>query len=266
MARCPLAVWMPLPEQGRQRATEAKRLAIVHSAAGASQSLYDFFRNSTDLESHFFIALDGTIEQYLDTDQRADANRFANDEAVSIETGDYGDPDNLPWNPAQERSLVRLLDWICDTHPQVTRQLATGPDGHGIGYHTMWGSPSHWTPVAKSCPGRARIKQFPGILWQVAVLGLPEGGDDLQADERLWLKTLYDTFGSPTPNNGPGTTPRVLQVLDGAMWNANRIKVVEQKVAEAAAVADTNSRMLRAIVDHLGIEPPNPTPPVPQGN
>jgi hypothetical protein len=191
MARCPFAVWRPLPEQGRQRATEEKRLAILHSADGAALSLYGFFLNSTDLESHFMVGTNGVIEQYLDTDQRADANRFANDEAISIETGDNGDPDNQRWNPVQEAAIVRLLDWICDTHPLIIRDTATGVDGRGIGYHTQFGAPSRWTPIAKSCPGRVRKTQVPGIIWQVAILGLPTN-EEFTVDEaaRLRFETI----------------------------------------------------------------------------
>lgn len=273
MAICPFAVWRPLPEQGRQRATEAKRLAILHSAVdGSASSLWNFFRNSTDLESHFYVREDGLIEQYLDTDQRADANRFANDEAISIETDDHSDPDTRPWSPAQVRSIVRLLDWCCDVHPLISRDRANGPAGRGIGWHTMWGAPSDWTPVNKSCPGRARIAQMPGIIWEVAVLGLPptDGDDDLQPDERQMLKTLADVLVSSEPNHGPGSPPRVMKVLDSLMWAPER--AAENKaVAEAAKVAaeaatgeakaaraavEDLTAQLRALLAHLGIERP----------
>lgn len=152
---CPFARQLLLPESHTQPRINP-RIAILHSAAGKG-SLYRFFLTSSNLESHFWVGEDGTIEQYMDTEVRADANLHANGYAVSIET------ESTPaaterWTPAQAASIERLLLWLCDVHPIGRRQCAE-PAGTGIGWHIMFGSPGPWTPVSKSCPGPARILQ-----------------------------------------------------------------------------------------------------------
>ena len=155
MALCPFAAKMLLPESHTQPGI-VPRIAILHSAASRG-SLYNFFRNSSNLESHFWVSEAGRIEQYVDTNVRADANLDANGFAISIET-ESSPSATERWAPAQAAALVRLLDWICDEH-RMPRRLTPTWDGSGIGYHIQFGAPGPWTPVAKSCPGPARIVQ-----------------------------------------------------------------------------------------------------------
>ena len=163
MSLCPFATQLLLPESATQRAI-VPRAIILHSAAGTG-SLHRFFLNSSNLESHFWVGLDGTIEQYIDTDHRADANLNANSFALSVETENHRDNvnrnswDDDPWSDEQIASLVRLADWMATTHPAIKRQLISTWDGSGIGWHIQFGTPGPWTPVAKACPGRARIAQ-----------------------------------------------------------------------------------------------------------
>lgn len=159
MAVCPFASWRPLPENTSAPTLEP-RVAILHSAAVPVTSLYNAFnRAGNNLESHFFVKKNGVIEQYMDTERQADANYKANRFAVSIETEDNGNPNADPWTPAQLDSIFNLLGWLHSTH-KIPMRRCNKWDGSGVGYHTMWGSPSQWTPVAKSCPGKIRIWQF----------------------------------------------------------------------------------------------------------
>lgn len=162
MARCPFAVWRPIPETNTQaRITPTQ--AIAHSAVDAPgpSSLYGFFSSeSVTVETHFFIKNDGEIEQYVDTEVRADGNRYANVRAVSFETEDEGDPNNRKWTAAQVQSIKRLLKWLIDTH-DIPARMCPAWDQPGIGYHTMWGAPSEWTPTpGKTCPGTIRKLQW----------------------------------------------------------------------------------------------------------
>lgn len=169
MTLCPFAAIRLLPESGTQPKI-TPRIAILHSAAGRG-SLYKFFRDSSSLESHFWVSEDGLIEQYMDTNRRADANRHANGYAVSIET-ESSVAATERWAPAQAAAIVRLLDWICTEHPDVKRRQCGEPTGSGIGWHIMFGTPGPWTPVAKSCPGPARVIQARDeIIPAVAALG-----------------------------------------------------------------------------------------------
>lgn len=137
------------------------RVAILHVDAGNAFSLYDYFRHrSGGIESHFHVRADGVIEQYRSIYWQADANLDANDFAVSIETQGYGAG---RWNDKQLDSIKRLLLWLHDEAGIPLRKVRRW-NGSGVGYHTLFGSPSHWTPVAKSCPGPDRIRQFDEVL------------------------------------------------------------------------------------------------------
>lgn len=155
MALCPFASHLLLPESKSQPGIVA-RAVILHSAAGRG-SLHQFFLKSSNLESHFWVAEDGRIEQYIDTAVRADANLKANSFAVSIET-ESSPQATERWGPAQAAAIVKLLGWICDEH-RIPKRLVPSWDGSGIGYHIQFGAPGPWTPVNKSCPGPARIEQ-----------------------------------------------------------------------------------------------------------
>lgn len=153
---CPFAVNLNIPPGSNDPAIKP-RIAILHVDAGNASSLYTYFRDrSGGIESHFFIKSDGTIEQYRSIYFQADANLDANDFAVSIETQGYGAG---TWTGEQLQSIRRLLLWLNKEAKIPLRKCATW-NGSGIGYHTLFGAPSHWTPVAKSCPGPERIKQF----------------------------------------------------------------------------------------------------------
>ena len=167
MAVCPFAV-KRLIAPGSSDPRIEPRVAILHVDAGNASSLYDYFKNrSGGIESHFHIRKDGVIEQYRDTAFQADANLHANDFAVSIETQGFGEGE---WTPAQLASIKRLLLWLNKVHG-IPLEQCPAPYGKGVGYHTLFGAPSAWTPVAKSCPGPDRKKQFHSILvpWMAEV-------------------------------------------------------------------------------------------------
>lgn len=163
MAIYPKAVWRPLPEN----ATQAKikpRIAILHTAVDGpnTKTLYEFFRYSSGAESHFYVTKDGVVEQYMDTNVKANANKSADDYAISIETWDGGRHD-LRWNAAQQKSIIELLDWACTTH-NIPRRQCESPTGSGIGWHSMWNDKNGRTPwslyAGKTCPGTGRVPQI----------------------------------------------------------------------------------------------------------
>ena len=168
--RCPLAEWRPLPENRTQPAL-SPRTIIDHSIVGSAEGAYGYFLNSTSLESHFIVKKDGHIIQLIDTERTADANYQANGHAISIETEDNGDPNRDPWTKAQLESLTRLHAWLADAHDIPRRKCPTTAGG-GLGYHSLFGAPSAWTPSAgKTCPGTIRIKQWNDILLPAFVSG-----------------------------------------------------------------------------------------------
>jgi hypothetical protein len=168
MARCAFAIWTPIAATTQQVDPYDKTQVILHTIVGSARATIEGWQRRNTLESTFVVALDGTIFQTMDSASRADANRNANRSAISIETEDHGvgrdgewDPDRVwvPWTEAQLQAIVRLLEWAHRTH-DIPLQRCASPTAPGVGYHSMWGTPSPWTPVVKSCPGPARIRQF----------------------------------------------------------------------------------------------------------
>lgn len=143
--------------------------AILHVDAGNAVTLYDYFNGpSAGIESHFHIRKDGIVEQYRDTGREADANFKANSFVedgvrrgyVSIETQGL---EKGEWTPQQLRSIKDLLAWLAETHGFPLRKCRD-PRDPGVGFHTLFGAPSAWTPVSKSCPGPDRKRQFEDVL------------------------------------------------------------------------------------------------------
>lgn len=205
MARYPGGTWRPLPEANREPLITATQV-ILHTAVSDAASLYHYFaRDDVYLESHFYVDHVGQVEQYVDTSRQADANRHANVRAISIETWDGGDPDRTPWNQAQLAALEDLLVWCCRAHG-IPARPCPAHDLPGIGWHTMWGAPSAWTPVAKGCPGRPRKVQCPPLIARVAakLTPRPEEDDPLSAltpaEQRELLAKVRAIFDETAAN------------------------------------------------------------------
>lgn len=139
------------------------RIGILHVDAGNAYDLEDYFRHrSGGIESHGHIPKDGKLFQYRDTDWQADANHLANDFATSWETQGFGEGE---WTDEQIATIKRVILWHWEEHRIPLRVVDSWDDPKGgWGYHTLFGSPSNWTPVAKSCPGPDRIRQFHEII------------------------------------------------------------------------------------------------------
>jgi hypothetical protein len=235
MARCPFAQQRILPENATQRRI-IPRTVILHTAVdgpGNTDLAAYFAQPSIKAESHFYVTWQGAIVQMMDTEIEADANGSADAFAISVETEDNSanrGSDILPWQPAQLDALVRLADWCCVTH-HIPRRRSTSarlPDAAGIAYHSQpmrerFDGTAHnpWTAYqGKTCPGDARVAQYPGVVARVAATNTPPpAGDDdvpylewpqkdkdaLIADIRKAL--LYDITGSKPvdPAKGPWT-------------------------------------------------------------
>jgi hypothetical protein len=153
------------PESDAQAAITPTQL-ILHSIAApwTGERIYQYWRDSTNLESHFGLEFGGALFQYIGTNTRADANAQANVRAVSVETAS-----NLqhtdPWTNAQITSLIRLGVWM-HQHHGLPLQVCKAWDGPGYGYHRLF---PQWAISGTACPGDARAEQFydlvfPGIV------------------------------------------------------------------------------------------------------
>lgn len=174
MAKCSFAVWRPLPENWTEPKITVTQF-VYHTQVGYFGGLYSWFnRSDVYAESHFGLSMGGYLEQYIDTARQADAQYHANIRAISLECEDKGDPIKHPYTDAQLEVMVRLGRWSMEHHPILPRKCPTW-DASGFGYHSMWGAPSHWTPVrGKTCPGSTRIRQletevFPELFKEIRV-------------------------------------------------------------------------------------------------
>lgn len=156
------------------------RIGILHVDAGNVYDLHDYFDGpSGGIESHGHIAKDGHLFQYRDTGYQADANLLANDFAISFETQGFGEGE---WTDEQLATIKRVMLWAKKAHGIPLRVVTRWDDPvGGWGYHTLFGAPSPWTPVAKSCPGPDRKKQFHDVL--VPWMAEPDQEDDVTPED-----------------------------------------------------------------------------------
>lgn len=180
MSRYPGATWKPLPQNATQsRITPT--VVVFHSTAGGSmQSAENVFKDTTrGTEAHFVVGYDGEIWQFMDTSVRADAQWDANGYAVSIETlSNVAASD--PWTTAQLAALTKLGRWLLATHKGIGRRICRTPTDPGFGYHRLFQS---WNQSAHSCPGNARVAQFPKLVQSILAPTSPPSGADMTVAE-----------------------------------------------------------------------------------
>ncbi|MER6191765.1 peptidoglycan recognition protein family protein [Streptomyces cyaneofuscatus] len=168
MAWYPRATKMELqPESDSQAAIRPTQL-ILHSivANWTARRTFEFWRDSTNLESHFGIGYGARdIAQYIGTETRADANAGANRRAdgtgaISVETASNSTATD-PWNASQVEELIELGVWAHRTHG-IPLRICRSHSDPGFGYHSMF---SQWSTSGTACPGKARIAQFKSVVF-----------------------------------------------------------------------------------------------------
>lgn len=167
MAWFPGAIKMELqPESDSQQAIRPTQL-IFHSivAPWTARRTYEFWRDSTNLESHFAVDYAGDVGQFIGTETRADANAGANRRAdgtgaVSIETASNLQASD-PWNAKQLEDLIAIGVWMHEHHGVPLRICRSASDP-GFGYHSMFAA---WSTSGTACPGKARIAQFKTVVF-----------------------------------------------------------------------------------------------------
>lgn len=165
------------------------------------------------LESHYAIRRDGYRVQLVPDTQRAEANYGANRRAdgtgaISVETDSDRDAVE-PWTPDQVASITELLVAKCREY-NIPPRLCRSADDPGIGWHVMWGAPGAWTPVAKTCPGPARIAQLrdeivPEVYRQVTQPTKPSTPEpttttdlEINMDEKMLRKLIREEATAAT--------------------------------------------------------------------
>lgn len=212
MAWYPGATRMELqPESDAQPAIRPTQF-IVHSiiAPWTARRTYEYWRDSTSLESHFGVDYEGTVGQYIGTETRADANAGANRRAdgtgaVSAETASNLQGSD-PWNDKQIEDLIAIGVWLHQRH-QIPLRICRSHSDPGFGYHSMF---REWSTSGTACPGAARIKQFkevvfPGIVARANGSSTPQEDDvALTATDVKTLAKTDNVFASPDGEADPG--------------------------------------------------------------
>jgi hypothetical protein len=233
----PGAAWRPIPVSPSRPRRAKGRAVVFHVAASEATSLFGYF-STASVDSHFYVARDGTIEQYVDTDLQAYASLAANASTISVETqGGVTNPDGEPWTEAQVQSLARIARWAHDTEGvPLTLMPDSRPSSRGVGWHRLGIDPWRitggevWSSSrGKLCPGAAKIGQVPRVV------ALAQG--------------------SPAPSPAPGGLDVTPQELHDAVWfGAPGAHLIPQEKEGGGAWAGTilgsmTARIKRDIVD-----------------
>lgn len=193
MAIYPGARWRPVGWANARDDRTPATIAILHVTASLAASQYNYFLTSRKACSHFHVALDGDVEQYIDTDRLSAADYEGSDDAISIETAGLG---GGSWTPAQLVSLTKLLAWIhrTDGIPLVLKTTSR-PTEHGIGWHRL-GITGNFPSLPSILAGRNQ-RGYAGEAWSLS------GGKVCPGDKRiLQIPALVAAAAgstSPTP-------------------------------------------------------------------
>lgn len=140
MARYPDAIWKPVERYkpgGSSTVPMKPRRLILHTAVSSSDSLYGSMSTPGTATSHFYVRMDGKMEQYVDTAQTASAVLEGNHDCITVESWD--DAGKVKhWTDAQVESIAKLAAWCKKTHGIPLEALDSSETGRwGIGWHRL---------------------------------------------------------------------------------------------------------------------------------
>ena len=130
---------------------------VLHIQEGTEAGTRSWFNNpAAKASAHFGNPKVGRMEQFVDTNDMAWAQRAGNHNWISIENeGKHGDA----LTSSQILNVSMLMNWLHDNE-DVPLELAQNPAAFGLGYHSMGGNA--WGHIY--CPGDTIIRQRPLIL------------------------------------------------------------------------------------------------------
>jgi hypothetical protein len=239
MAWYPGATRMELqPESDDQPAIRPTQF-IVHSivAPWTPQRTYEYWRDSTNLESHFGLGYDGSLGQFIGTETRADANAAANRRAdgtgaVSLESASNLQASDL-WTAAQVEALIQLGVWLHEKHGIPLRICRSASDP-GFGYHRLFDA---WNPSAHSCPGDARVKQFKEVVFPGIVARATGKTTDPEEDPMAGI-TKQDIFDAVWKTDAIAAPADATDAKTNPTWAAQSILKDVQARVRALTVAE----------------------------
>jgi N-acetylmuramoyl-L-alanine amidase len=217
-----LATWKgPTPNQGGSMYEQ--RGLVIHIAEGYLEGTLSWQKNpSAEVSSHFIVggprdgsSKDGVCYQVVDTGTIAWTQSAGNGHWLSIECSGFT-PDKL-----SDKQMTKIAQVFakCHTVYGVPLQIATNPNGRGLGHHSM-GCNYGWGHC--DCPGNNIINQKQEILNRAKAI---VNGDDMATPEEIaaavwnqniassglgvteksagnWLKYGYEITGKVSPASG----------------------------------------------------------------
>jgi len=153
------ATWRPVPVNFSRGANQP-RLLIVHIMQGSLEGTDGWFRNpASEVSSHFGLARDGRLWQWVNCDDMAWHAVLANPRSIGVECEGYS---GNALTTRQLEQLGRIYAWAMDRYPAISAWLNTRPDtGSGLSWHGLGGADWGGHP---DCPGLPAVHQLADIL------------------------------------------------------------------------------------------------------
>lgn len=184
-----LATWRgPTPNQVRG-SSECRGL-VVHIAEGSFEGTVSWCKSSRGddaVSAHFVTDTTGAIAQLVDTDDTAWTQRAGNGHWLSVENAGHT-PGAL--TPQQVEAVAQLLT-RAHRDLGVPLQVATSPNGRGLGHHSMGTPAEGWTGSTwghEDCPGPAIKAQKAAIVARAQQIA--NGDDDMTPEQWAELDNM----------------------------------------------------------------------------
>jgi N-acetylmuramoyl-L-alanine amidase len=270
VALYPDAVFRPVTRYapgGEQHVVSSGQNRLVfHTAVTREQSLFDFFNTPGNAVAHFFVAEDGSVEQYIDTAFQSSADLEGDHDIISVESWD--DHRVRDWTPEQVEACAKLAAWCNKVHDIPLEQLPSSRPGlSGVGWHRLGIPPSPtgsftepagqllggqvaggetWTlSPGKLCPGDPKIR---GVVDAIIPRAIEiANGDDMSAED---VKAIND--------HTDAAIKRVIEVINARAASERQAlkdrvgglrKAVERNASEHE-VKELLDKLAQTIEDH----------------
>ncbi len=143
---------------------------ITDGHGGLETVRADFDRPEKRASAHFCIDKEGSIWQFIDTNNRAWAIDGGTNDSHWISVENVGKPGEQ-LTTGQLYGCALLLEWLHDEH-DVPFQLVSNGSQRGLGYHRMFHIGDH------ACPGPPVVRQLESVRRWAWYLYYRDGGDD----------------------------------------------------------------------------------------
>ena len=254
-----LASWCgPTVNQGGKMVEQ--RGVVLHIAEGSYDGTIAWQKNSNaQVSSHFIAAKDGRACQMVDTATTAWTQKAGNGHWLSIEN-EGSVPDKLT-----DHQIEFAAQILARAHKEygVPLQVATSPDGKGLGHHSMGanpGSPNDWGH--SSCPGTNIINQKSAIVERAKEI--VEGGMDAKetqsavwaqddAIDSKYLPWRDDSVAHDPPGTNTGYSARTV-LIEAAQGAHDASAKLDQVLAGGATVIVGPDLLKQVMLDPVVVE------------